>query len=157
MDLLVNRLYRTRLQFGYPLEDNQTDQHAQNKQAQYAYGGKDAAEISPLAIVFYTSASDDEGKFKDLSKEFSASPFAKFLDDYSQKAKILLQAKARDNSFTTIQTIETNMQSKQSLPFDHTKEQVNQLHLLSKSVKAAYFPSANIDGLYSQYTINYLV
>jgi hypothetical protein len=100
MDMLINRLYRTRLQFGYENESGSEQSSSKGSQTQYAYAGNDAAEISPLAIVFYTSAQNSEGQFKDLSDQFAKSPFAQNLDDYADQARKLANQQYKQNTST---------------------------------------------------------
>lgn len=97
MDMLINRLYRTRLQFSYENQSNPEQSASKGSQTQHAYAGSDTAEISPLAIVFYTTAQNPEGQFEDLSDQFSKSPFAQNLEDYSDQAKKLVSQQSKRN------------------------------------------------------------
>jgi len=160
MDKIVNSLYRTRLQFGYSPGESQNQAPANSSKAQYAYQGIDVAEISPLAIVFYTSAQDEEGGFRDLSQAFAESPFGRFLDDYSKQARQIIQSQKNEQPSKHIfSTYEAQEKTKQTLvnTLDLSLQQANQLLLNSKNVKDAYFPPINIDGTYSQHSTNYLV
>jgi len=160
MDMLVSRLYRSRLLFGYTPQESQQHGSAQPGQTQFVYRGKDAAELSPLAIIFYTSAQDEEGRFKDLSKDFSESPFGRSMEDYSHQAYQI--------AFSQTNTQPTKNESIYYPPKNKTKdaladtldlsqEQAALLLRYSKSVKDAYFPPPSIDSTSPQYTINYLV
>ncbi len=87
MDMLINRLYRTRVQIGYEPQDQRQKNSGSGGGDAYAYAGSDSAELSPLSIVFYTTAKNPDGSFQDLSEKFTDSPFAQELDDYGAQFK----------------------------------------------------------------------
>lgn len=158
MDMLVNRLYRSRLLFGYNPQENQQQISAQQERTQFAYQGKDAAELSPLAIIFYTSAQDEEGRFKDLSKDFSESPFGRFLDDYSRQARQLIHTKINAQASNNEQDYyppKNKTKDTVANTLDISQQQASMLLKYSKNVKAAYLPPLNFE--YQQNTVNYLI
>jgi hypothetical protein len=87
MDMLINRLYRTRVQIGYEPQNRRQGSPGKGENTPYSYAGNDAAELSPLSIVFYTTAKNSDGTFQDLSEKFSVSPFAQDTNDYGIQFK----------------------------------------------------------------------
>ncbi|GEM_PF-5068074 len=116
--MLINRLYRTRVQIGYePGNEPGSRSGAKGKSPSYAYAGSDAAEISPLAIVLYGSGQKADGTFEDLSERFIRSPFANEQEDYSHQAKKLFQQQTFGNGLTkefSLQTLKAEAQEREA-------------------------------------------
>ena len=87
MDMLINRLYRTRVQIGYEPQNQRQGSPGKGENTPYSYAGNDTAELSPLSIVFYATAKNPDGSFQDLSEKFSFSPFAQDTSDYGIQFK----------------------------------------------------------------------
>jgi hypothetical protein len=156
MDMLINRLYRTRLQFGYESESSPKGSSARGSKPQYAYAGNDTAQISPLGIVLYTSAQNSEGQFEDLSKQFSNSPFASNIDDYANQAKKIIAQRLYGDNAERRNSQQDDLVEKKALidSLEQSSQQAPNLSPYSIFIKMAYNQIDISGAQFSQPTVN---